>query len=366
MKIQTKVSSKNNNLVDILSHHFEKDMHLSRIKFLSQMIIALCKVQTVCFEKLALGFESESQSSSSLRRIQRFMASYVLNTNLIANMIFKLLPHEPPYVLTMDRTNWKFGQTNINILVVGIVYQGLAFPLVYTFMPKRGNSSTQERIDLINRYIHLFGKHTIKELLGDREFVGEQWLEYLNKERICYHLRIRNNFWVVDPRKQKRIKVNHLFNRLSINESYSIRKIYYVNNQLCYLSASRVKNKKGKPELQVIISFSKPETAIESYKQRWQIETAFRALKSSGFNITDTHLTDIRRIEKLLAIVLIAFLWAYKTGIYIHRKIKKIRMLKHGNRAKSIVKYGLEYIANILLNPYKLDSVKIENVLSCT
>ena len=366
MKIQNKVFSKSNDLVDILSYHFENNMHLSRIKFLAQMIIALCKVQTVCFEKLALGFESEAQSSSCLRRIQRFMANYVLDTNLIAQMIFKLLPDDPPYILTMDRTNWKFGQTNINILVIGIAYQGLAFPLLYTLLGKKGNSSTLERIDLINRYILLFGKHTIQELLADREFVGEQWLEYLNKERICYHLRIRNNFWVVDPRKQKRIRVSHLFNRLSVNESCSITKIYYVNNQLCYLSASKLKDKKGKPELQILVSFTKPENAIEAYKQRWQIETAFRALKSSGFNITDTHLTDIRRIEKLLAIVIIAFLWAYKTGIYIHRKIKRIRMLKHGNKAKSIFKYGLEYIANILLNPSKLDIVKIEKVLSCT
>lgn len=338
-------------------------MHLSRIKFLAQIIIALCKVQTVCFEKLALGFENPAQASSSLRRIQRFMADYMLDTNLIAQIIFKLLPHKPPYILTMDRTNWKFGQTNINILTIGIAYEGLAFPLIYMLLPKRGNSSSQERIDLINRYIHLFGKETIAELLADREFVGEQWLEYLNREQICYHLRIKNNFWVVDPRKRKRVKASHLFNRLTINETSYLKKIYYVNNQLCYLSASKIKDKQGKPELQILVSFKKPENAIESYKRRWQIETAFRALKSSGFNITHTHLTDIKRIDKLVAIVLLAFLWAYKLGIYLHENVKPIRKLKHGHKAKSLFKYGLEHIANSLLNPYRQ---KVFNILSCT
>lgn len=364
--MQTKVYNKSNDLAGILCCHFEKDMHLSRIKFLAQMIIALCKVQTVCFEKLALGFETESQSLSNLRRIQRFMAEYMLDINLISCLIFKLLPHEPPYILTMDRTNWKFGQTNINILVIGIVYQGLAFPLLYTLMPKRGNSSTSERITLIDKYIRLFGKHTIAELLADREFVGEDWLEYLNRERIVYRLRIRNNFWVFDPRKQKNRKASWLFNRLELGQSTSLKKIYYVNNKLCYLSASKIKNKDGKTELQIIISFNQPEKAIESYKQRWQIETAFKALKSSGFNIKDTHLTDIKRIEKLLAIVLLAFLWAYKIGIYLHQKVKKIRMLKHENRAKSLFKYGLEYIMAILLNPYKKQKIKIHEFLSCT
>ena len=88
----------------------------------------------------------------------------------------------------------------------------------------------------------------------------------------------------------------------------------YLNNQLCYLSASKVKDKEGKPELQIVISFNKPEDALEIYKERWQIETAFRALKTSGFNIEDTHLTDIERIEKLFALVIVAFTWAYLVG----------------------------------------------------
>lgn len=362
----TKVSIKSSDLTDIFISHFGKKMNLSRIKFLAHMIIALCKVQSVCFEKLALGFETEVQCSSNLRRIQRFMAAYILDCDMIGCMIFRLLPHDPPYLLTMDRTNWKFGQTNINILVIGIACDGLAFPLLYTLMPKRGNSSTVERIELVDRYIHLFGKESIGELLADREFIGEDWLEYLNRKQIVYRLRIRNNFWVFDPRKQKSRKASWLFNHLQMNESKYLSKIYYVNNQLCYLSASKTKNKEGKPELQIIISFNQPEQAIESYKQRWQIETAFKALKSSGFNIKHTHLTDIRRIEKLLAIVLIAFLWAYRIGIYIHLKIKPIRILKHGNRAMSLFKYGLEYITAILLNPYKNSKIKIELFLSCT
>jgi len=40
-----------------------------------------------------------------------------------------------------------------------------------------------------------------------------------------------------------------------------------------------------------------------------QIESAFKALKTSGFNIEDTHLTDIDRVYKLLSLVLIAFAW---------------------------------------------------------
>jgi len=42
---------------------------------------------------------------------------------------------------------------------------------------KNGNSNCQERIDLVNRFIEIFDKETIKLMVSDREFVGEAWLE---------------------------------------------------------------------------------------------------------------------------------------------------------------------------------------------
>ena len=99
----------------------------------------------------------------------------------------------------------------------------------------------------------------------------------------------------------------------------------------------------------IIVSFNKPEQAHSLYKERWQIETAFKALKSSGFNIEDTHLTEIDRINKLFAMVIVAFTWAYKAGIYLN-DIKPIKIKKHGRRAKSIFKYGLVFIASVLFS----------------
>lgn len=121
---------------------FGTNMNLARINFFGLFTSALCKVQTVNFEKLACSFESDTKMESSLRRIQRFISEYVLDTDLIARLIFSLLPHKPPYRLAMDRTNWKFGSKDINILVLAIVYKGVAFPVLYKMMPKFGNSST--------------------------------------------------------------------------------------------------------------------------------------------------------------------------------------------------------------------------------
>lgn len=364
--MNTSIDYKNSNLIDSLTSFFGEEMNFARIKFLSLFVIALCKVQAVCFEKLATGFDCKATKLSSLRRIQRFMASYVLDIDLISKLVYSLLPHQPPYTLTMDRTNWQYGSTDLNILAIGIVYKGAAFPIMFKFLPKRGNSNTQERIDIIDHFIRLFGKEVIKQLLADREFVGEKWMEYLNDEDINYHIRIRENFFVKNPRTGLLIKASWLFCNVKLNQIEVLNRIYYVNNQLCYLSASKIKDKNGMPELQIVISFKYPEDAIESYKERWQIESMFKAFKTSGFNLEQTHLSDINRLEKLFALVIIAFVWAYKVGLFLHHNIKEIRLLKHGNRAKSFVKHGLEYIATILLNAHSQDKIDIFGFLSCT
>ena len=85
--------------------------------------------------------------------------------------------------------------------MLGISYKNIAFPLMFKMLDKRGNSNTAERIALINDFISWFGSDCIDCLLADREFVGKEWIAFLNDNGIAYHIRIRENFMVFDPKK---------------------------------------------------------------------------------------------------------------------------------------------------------------------
>jgi len=360
------VESKSREFISILDTHFQGKVNLSRLKLISMFVLALCKVQTVGFDKLASAFDSEALAASSLRRIQRFVALYILDSDLIAKLIFGLLPNKEGLKLSIDRTNWKFGQTNINIFMLGVTYKGVAFPLLFKMLDKRGNSNCKERIDLVNRFIRLFGTNCIDCLMADREFVGDDWIKFLNDNNIRYYIRIRNNFKIFLPHKNKEIKVSWLFNSLKTGEFLHYRRIIRMGTQLCYISGCKVNCKDNRTGFLIIVSFNKPEQAQINYKDRWQIETCFRAMKTSGFDIEKTHLQNIERIEKLILIVMIAFVWCYKTGIFIHENIKKIEIKKHGRKAKSIFKCGLSYIANVLLNAKNQSPIDVISFLSCT
>lgn len=358
----TNDESKINELVSILNVHFKSKINLARVKFIAMFIMALCKVQTVTFHKIASAIDSPSKSDSCLRRLQRFIADFSLDSDLIARLIFSILPFQNKIQLSLDRTNWKFGTIDINILMLGVVYNGVAFPLLFSLLPKRGNSNTKERITIINRYISLFSYDTIECLVADREFIGQDWLEFLNKKKIRYYIRIRNNFKVFIPSKNKEVKASWLFNTGKINEFIFYPKIVKVNGEYCYLSGSKLNGN----DYLIIVSFNKPENAREFYKQRWQIEMCFKSMKSSGFDIEKTHLTNLGRIEKLVSLIMIAFIWCYKVGIYLHENIKLIIIKKHGRKAESIFKYGLKHVSSFLLNPMNRDITELFKFLSCT
>lgn len=362
----TSLDSKDTTLISVLQSHFKGELNLARIRFICYFIKALCKVKTISYDRLASGFDTKANKDSSYRRIQRFMAYSDFSMEMVSKLIFTLLPTKDNLVLIIDRTNWKFGKKNINILMLGIGYKNIAIPLLFTMLAKQGNSCTQERIDLVNKFIKWFGVQTIGCLLADREFVGDKWLEFLNENRIKYYIRIRNNFKVYSYQRQEYIKVFHLFNNLKTNEFKHYQKIVRLHNQQCYLSGAKTVNQDGKIEFLIIVSFNKPEQAKAFYKDRWQIETLFKGMKSSGFNIEDTHVTNLERLEKLFLLTILAFVWCYKIGDFMDTKIRKIKIKTHGRRAVSVFKHGLDYLSKFLLTGFNLLEINFLKLLSCT
>jgi len=365
MAFKAKKLAKYSDLQQILGK--ELPLHAARLKFMVLLITALVKVQSVSFERLAQGFDNPVLLASNLRRIQRFFADFDLDGDLIARLLFKLLPFVGPYQLSLDRTNWKFGQVNINILVLGVIYKGLSLPILWVFLgDKRGNSDQAGRIALLKRFVRLFGAECIEFLTADREFVGQEWWQFLIEHKIRFFIRMRQNMQVFLPGKGT-IKAFWLFNQLSLNTAYFHPKIVRVKGCWVYLSGLKFINSKGKLEFLIVASHDKTAQALQYYKERWQIETMFKAFKTAGFNLESTHLTQYQRLDRLLMMVAIAFVWAYKTGIYRDRQIEKIKIKKHGRPAQSLFAYGLEWLAQVFINSFHSLIPKLSRlILSCT
>ena len=319
--------------------------HKARTDMLAKLVIALIRVTTVNLVKLSTSIDGKSTLDSKYRRVQRFFSNFDMDFEQIAKFLVSLFPiNDSPWSLAIDRTNWKFGQKNINILMIVITYKGIGIPVVWTFLDKRGNSNTAERIALIKRFIAIFGKNKIECLLGDREFIGKAWFEYLKAEEILFRLRIKKNNLVANA-KGSLVHAKKLFRNLPRGHYRvlpSKRSLW--GHQLHIIGA-----KLDDGRLLIIATQEHPDTAINDYKKRWQIETLFSCLKSRGYCFESTHMTEGKKIESLVAVLAIAFCWAHIVGEWMHER-KPIKLKTHGRPAHSLFGYGLKHLMSVIFD----------------
>jgi hypothetical protein len=317
----------------------------ARIHFLSNFIIALIKVKTVNLVEIATAFAGPAKKDSKYRRIKRFFKDFVIDPADLARLIGRLLPIPAGHwVLVMDRTNWQFGQTHINILMLGVAYQGIAFPLLWMLLPKTGNSNTTERIQLMDRFLKLFPVDTIAFFCADREFIGKAWFIYLLKTPIRFRIRIRENMLVSNARGHL-VAAKTLFRGLGVGEYRCLEGRRQVRGQSLYVIGLRLAD----GTYLIVVTDHAPDTALEDYAKRWEIETLFGCFKSRGFRFEETHMTDPERLSKLIGLLALAFCWAYRTGEWLQAQ-QPIPIKKHGRKAISIFRYGFDYLREIVLN----------------
>src|SRR4028119_145829 len=95
--------------------------HGARVTFLALFLIALFRVKTVNLTELATGFQSKARLESNYKRLQQFFGTFELDYYTIARLVVNLMNIPEPWVLSIDRTTWVFGDCVFNILMLGVV-----------------------------------------------------------------------------------------------------------------------------------------------------------------------------------------------------------------------------------------------------
>lgn len=329
-------------LITVLTATFS--WHGARISFMAQFLVALIRVKTVNFTQIATAFCGTAQSDSNYRRIQRFFQDFSLTRAQVAAAVVQWLPLGEKWLLCLDRTNWKFGSGNINILVLAVAYHGVAIPLLWVLLDKQGNSNSLERIALLKHVLCEFGRERIQCLTADREFIGTEWIKFLTRQHIRFRIRIRRNIQVSNPSASSEMAAFRFFENCRIGEARLLPRPRRVWGMTVFVIGMRFKN-----DYLILITNDAPDTACEDYARRWEIETLFGCLKSRGFRFEDTHLTHPKRISKLLGVLTLALCWCLRIGEWRHTQ-KSIALKKHGRRAKSLFRSGFDRLRNIVLN----------------
>lgn len=325
-------------LAATLSRHVE--LSNDRRQTLAVLILGLIHARTVNLTHLAGAFCGPAKLSSNYRRLQRFFQYVRLDADWLARTLVALLRLAPPYRLCLDRTNWKVGARDINLLVLCIVTRRARIPVLWEVLDRGGCSSMAQREALIGRFIALFGRGSIKLLLADREFDGNQWFEFLVENDIPFAIRIsaRLNVRLSDGfegplgRLVRRAKARrHLRNARGCLAGMDSRFAATLRFGLANHAGDTI----------LVATNRDPRKALEAYRGRWQIECLFAETKTRGFNMEDTRLTNPDKLSLLFALVALAMAWSLACATALTGR-HDIARATHGFRRKSCFRTGFD------------------------
>lgn len=100
--------------------------------------------------------------------------------------------------------------------------------------------------------------------------------------------------------------------------------------------------------LYVVSNHYEGKEALALYRQRWGIELLFSNLKKRGFDLEETHLTEDSKLERLMAVVSLSFLFTYGWGLHLRSFEKQTAHIKR----QSDFRYGLDSIEEMLFMPH--------------
>lgn len=313
--------------------------NLARQKFIVSFLLGLIKSRKVQFCEIAPHLNQEVQNICNEVRIQDFFRQVELDYEQVALLLCLFLGRRGKVRLCIDRTEWDFGKCQVNILMVLASQGARQVPLYWELLDNQsGNSSSQDRSDLLAKCLALLGQARIGLLIADREFVGHKWLKYLKDKGISFCVRLPKHHRIerLDGRQQQADQL--------------------AGNQPLYLKDCLVDGVWGEvylkrlPSGDLLYLFGTMAGLHlgQVYRRRWSIEACFQAFKGRGFDLESTHLKDLAKLKKLVALVSIAFGMCVSLGLYQHEKVKKIKVKKHGYKAKSFFRHGLDTFRELM------------------
>ncbi|MCS3658821.1 IS4 family transposase [Salinibacter ruber] len=330
----------------------------ARMKLMARLTGALPMQTTTNLAELAVVMKPEVETDSTYRRLQRFFAGFEFGYQRLGRFLLDLVPTEPPYVAVLDRTEWHFGQTAVNVLMVGIAEGGIAYPVAWSVLDHGGGSGAGEHTELLDRFLRLVEPDELRALVADREFTGSDFLKALDQREIPFVIRLKKDRRIGPPSGESSgewslpVKMFARVCQPSQAKQFPTPKgLGGAESVECQVTAGRLEE-----DSFLILAGRKvdPGATLDLYRKRWEIETLFAALKSRGFGLEDTHMTEPDRIRKLLGMLALTYSWTRILGIDREAKEGAPRECANGYPEKSLFRYGLDRLRELMANWHRM------------
>lgn len=302
---------------------------------------------------------------------------------LVKDLLSSYIDEQTEYTLSIDRTNWKLGAININILTIGLVLEnGKFIPLYFELLDKRGNSNEVERKQLLVELQTIFSfcntdcnpsKPLV--LVGDREFICKQWFKNLVDCSYGLVIRLRKKDYLQLLADQMKINLNQLENKIrnDVATNGYFRAPIEIKGKVFFYHVRMLKGRKdelSRTDKDIYIRFISTEQDIswvsKTYDKRWKIEVFFEDIKEKGIRLEQINFKDFDKIRLMVAVAALCYALCLNQGLIVFQKRlipqKKDKRSQKSYPRTSIFTKGYEIIEQTILNVNQLNQLII-NIL---
>jgi len=319
-------------------------LNLPFARLIARALTALLTCRNASVQQVANLLPGEADAEAKRQQIRRFLDQPSLRQAVWATTVAALLPTRGPWVLALDRTQWKLGKQPINLLVLAVVCSGCAVPLLWLVLDKAGTSDTKERITLLQRFVALFGKEKVRFVTADREFIGQEWIGWLLSQKIPFRIRIKAGEWLRhEDGREKRAGDWFRFRACACK-----KRCLFLWGLSVFVGGTRLRPHQDaqRDEFLIVIS-NEAGDLLEEYRLRWKIETLFQAMKGRGFAMESCRLSDPVRLSCWFGFLSLALVWCLKVGQFLEQ-VSPLPLKKHGRAAQSVFHRGLNELQALL------------------
>ena len=285
---------------------------------LAALISGIVGSHSTHLPKIAAKVPDGSQVESRTKRFSRWINNEKIDRDLyflpFAEALLLSLSIET-LVLVIDGS--VVGRGCIT-LMVSVIYKGRALPIAWTVVKgKKGHFPEDAHIDLVQQVKSLVPEGAQVVFLGDGEFDGVNLQETIEDYGWKYVFRTGINiniFW-----EDYELSCGDLAFHLKPGEWIGIPDVLFTNEKYGLVMLICWWREGCEKPIYLVTNMDSVEDAYAYYSKRFRIETFFSDQKSRGFNIHKSHLSDPKRLSRLLIAACLAYIWIVYLGVLCMR-----------------------------------------------
>jgi Transposase DDE domain len=335
-------------LMEAYGHPIGEAAH--RVEVLSCIINGIIKKGTCNIDEIAREMPSKTDFVSRVAQVKRWLSNKFSLYNIhylpcLQAFLGQIGINSSELIFIIDATDIGNGCT---ALMVSVIIETRSIPVAWIVRKcKKGHCPQSMHLDLLQILHRIIGSIPTLQgkkvtLLGDGEFDGGDLTAYCQTLGWYYVVKTAKDTLITYQGEtfhfQDLLYAQH--QEQDGHKATFLDRILYTKQQFGFVNAVFWHAQGYEDPLFLLTNFDLAFDAFLYYKKRFAIETMFRDMKSSGFNIQLSKLAEPKELNSLLIAVCLAYLAVFTAGLAASSKDIKAKITYKNRDVLSIFSFG--------------------------